>query len=230
MPGRAKWQLLFDQRQIKVILLHPQFRDKIIPVSIALSGGNVPNDIFDLKFQWPSSMKEKTGDKIKEACDMYVSEDKEFLLESIAKLRQEFDKAIEMIPKFYIFKNWILTPAFSVWIKVVSVTGIVGTGILLLLHLFNFVAQFSKIPWNFFEMAFCAVMSFFYFTCGLFLFINGTKFTNEVTKYLFPNIDYYLTYGTAIFCCFGVIVYGFDAIVKLIKLKNNELTMLTIKF
>ena len=216
MPGTAKWQLLFDQRQIKVILLHPQFRDKIIPVSIALSGGNVPNDIFDIKFPWPSSMKEKTGDKIKEACDIYVSKDKEFLLESIAKLRP--------------FKNWILTPAFSAWIKVVSVTGIVGTGILLFLHLFNFVAQFSNIPWNFFEMAFCAVMSFFYFTCGLFLFINGTKFTNEVTKYLFPNIDYYLTYGTASFCCFGVIVYGFDAIVKLIKLKNNELTMLTIKF
>ena len=161
-------------------------------------------------------MKDKTGDKIQKACDIYGYNDKERLLESIAKLRP--------------FKTWILTPAFSVWIKVVSVTGIVGTGILLFLNLFNFVAQFSKIPWNFFEMAFCAAMAFFYFTCGLVLFINGTNFTNDVTKYLFPNIDYYLTYGTASVCCFGVIIYGIDAIVKLIKLKNNELTMLTIKF
>ena len=82
---------------------------------------------------------------------------------------------IEAMAKVGPFKTWILTPASSVWIQLVSLNGMFVTGMLLFLYLFNFVAKFSKIPWNFFEMAFCCAMSFCYFTCGLHLFIKGSK-------------------------------------------------------
>ena len=149
------------------------------------------------------------GENIKQACKRYNSQDK-----------KEFEEAIEMIAKFHPFINLILTPASSVWIQVVSVTGMFVTGILLILYLFKFIAKFSKIPWNFFEMIFCAAMSFFYFTCGLDLFLKGSTFSNLVTKCLFPKIDYFLTYGTATFCFFGLIIYGIESIMKLIKLKK----------
>ena len=152
---------------------------------------------------------ESFAEIIKQACKRYNSQDK-----------IEFEKDIERIAKFHPFKNLILTPASSVWIQVVSVTGMFVTGILLILYLFNFIAKFSKIPWNFFEMAFCAAMSFFYFTCGLDLFLKGSKFSNLVTNCLFPKIDYFLTYGTATFCFFGLIIYGIEGIMKLIKLKK----------
>ena len=148
-------------------------------------------------------------ENIKQACIRYNSQDKKW-----------FDKEKEMIAKFHPFKNLILTPASLVWIQVVSVTGMFVTGILLILYLFNFIAKFSKIPWNFFEMVFCAAMSFFYFTCGLDLFLKGSKFSNLVTKCFFPKIDYFLTYGTATFCFFGLIIYGIEGIMKLIKLKK----------
>ena len=102
----------------------------------------------------------------KEVCDSNWSKSKE---------KEKVAKMIESIAKMGPFKTWILTPAFSVWIQFVSVTGMSVTGILLILYLFNFVAKFSKIPWNFFEMAFCCAMSFCYLTCGLHLFIKGSK-------------------------------------------------------
>ena len=139
---------------------------------------------------------------------------------SKSKEKEKVAKMIESIAKMGPFKTWILTPASSVWIQVVSVTGMFVTGILLILYLFNFIAKFSKIPWNFFEMAFCAAMSFFYFTCGLDLFLKGSKFSNLVTNCLFPKIDYFLTYGTATFCFFGLIIYGIEGTMKLIKLKK----------
>ena len=152
---------------------------------------------------------ESFAEDIKEACKRYNSRNKKV-----------FDKAIEMIAKFHPFKNLILTPASSVWIQVVSVTGMFVTGILLILYLFNFVAKFSKIPWNFFKMACCAAMSFFYFTCGLDLVLKGSNFSNLVTQCLFPKMDYFLAYGTATFCFFGLIIYGIEGIMKLIKLKK----------
>merc|ERR1712008_628868 len=102
-------------------------------------------------------------------------------------------------------KTWILTPASSVWIELVSSTGFFITGIFLLFNLVNCVGKFSKIPWNFIEMVFCIAMAFFYFTCGLDLFVKGSRFKGIVTKCYFPNIDYYLTFGTAGLCFFGVV-------------------------
>ena len=178
----------------------------------------VPKNVLEIDISGAFSeifteMKESFGENIKQAekqaCKRYNSQDK-----------KKFEEGIEMIAKFHPFKNLILTPASSVWIQVVSVTGMFVTGILLILYLFNFVAKFSKTPWNFFETAFCAAMSFFYLTCGLDLFLKGSKFSNLVTKCLFPKIDYFLTYGTATFCFFGLIIYGIEGIMKLIKLKK----------
>ena len=156
----------------------------------------------------------------KDKLDKIKAQDGGEILKNICKYNIQNTKAIEMIPKFYPFKNLILTPASSVWIQVVSVTGMFLTGILLILYLIDFIAKFSKIPWSFFEMVFCAAMSFFYFTCGLDLFLKGSKFSNLVTKCFFPKIDYFLTYGTATFCFFGLIIYGIESIMKLIKLKK----------
>ena len=135
----------------------------------------------------------------KKTCDKYGGS---------LEVKEVFAKMTEVISKVGPFKTWILTPASSVWIQLVSLTGMFVTGILLFLYLFNFIAKFSKIPWNFFEMVFCAAMSFFYFTCGLDLFLKGSNFSNLVTKCFFPKIDYFLTYGTATFCFFGLIIYG----------------------
>ena len=129
-------------------------------------------------------------------------------------------KVIESIAKFGPFKTWILTPASSVWIQLVSSTGFFITGIFLIFNLLNCVGKLSKIPWNFFEMVFCIAMAFFYFTCGLDLFVKGSRFMGIVTKCYFPNIDYYLTFGTAGFCFFGLVIYGIDGILKLGKLKK----------
>ena len=131
---------------------------------------NFPKDLLDKTFpcdEWPSKMKEQLGDNRKEGCDMY-----DFLP---SKEKEKIAKTIESNAKFNPFKTWILTPASSIWIQLVSVTGMSLTGILLFLYLFNFVAKFSKISWNFFEMTFCCAMSFCYFTCGLDLFIKGSK-------------------------------------------------------
>ena len=134
-----------------------------------------PKDLVDKTFpcnEWPSKMKEHFGDKNKEACDMYD------LLPS--KEKEKIAKIIELNAKLGPFKTWILTPASSIWIQLVSVTGIFVTGILLISNFFNFVAKFPKTPWNLFEMAFCAAMSFFYFTCGVDLFLKGSIYISQV--------------------------------------------------
>ena len=97
-----------------------------------------------------------------------------YLLDRYASLKFEevFANMTEAISKVGPFKTWILTPASSVWIQLVSSTGMFVTGILLFLYLFNFVAKFS---WNYFEVAFCCAMSFGYFTCGLYLILKGSK-------------------------------------------------------
>ena len=119
----------------------------------------------------------------KDKLDKIKAQDGGEILKNICKYNIQNTKAIEMIPKFYPFKNLILTPASSVWIQVVSVTGMFLTGILLILYLIDFIAKFSKIPWSFFEMVFCAAMSFCYFTCGLDLFIKGLKL--YISKYAY---------------------------------------------
>ena len=110
----------------------------------------------------------------KKTCDKYGGS---------LEVKEVFAKMTEVISKVGPFKTWILTPASSVWIQLVSLTGMFVTGILLFLYLFNFIAKFSKIPWNFFEMVFCAAMSFCYFTCGLDLFIKGLKL--YISKYAY---------------------------------------------
>ena len=122
---------------------------------------------------------------------------------SKSKEKEKVAKMIESIAKMGPFKTWILTPASSVWIQSVSVAGMSVTGILLILYLFNFVAKFSKIPWNFFEMAFCIAMAFFYFTCGLDLFIKGSKLCIPRTIKLYlcsgQNLEFYHLYGDNFF-------------------------------
>ena len=133
-----------------------------------------PKDLLDKTFpcdEWPSKVKEHLGFR-KEACDMSD------LLTS--KEKEKIAKQIESIAKLGPFKRWISNPASSIWIQLVSVTGIFVTGILLISYVFNFVAKFSKTPWNLFEMAFCAAMSFFYFTCGLDLFLKGSTYISQV--------------------------------------------------
>merc|ERR1712110_1215050 len=103
-----------------------------------------------------------------EACDRHD------LLPSEAK--ETLAKEIESIAKFGPFKTWILTPASLVWIELVSSTGFFIAGIFLIFNLLNCVGKFSKIPWNFIEMVFCIAMAFFYFTCGLDLFVKGSRF------------------------------------------------------
>jgi len=120
---------------------------------------------------FPSMTKKLDYESNKKACDTYGSLDKY----ASSKFEEVFANMTVAISKVGPFKTWILTPASSVWIQLVSLTGMFVTGILLFLYLFNFVAKFSKIPWNFFEIAFCCAMSFCYFTCGLHLFIKGSK-------------------------------------------------------
>ena len=116
---------------------------------------------------FPSMLKKNTFRYNKKSCDAY---------KNLEKMQKEFfANRTEAMAKVGPFKTWILTPASSVWIQFVSVTGMSLTGILLFLYVFNFVAKFSKTSWNFFEMTFCCAMSFCYFTCGLDLFIKGSK-------------------------------------------------------
>ena len=127
-------------------------------------------------------MQKKTSyETNKKTCDAYTlrNMDKKQML----KFKEIFANITEAMDKVGPFKTWILNPASSVWIQLVSVTGTFVTGILLFLYLFNFVAKFSKIPWNFFEMAFCCAMSFCYFTCGLHLFIKGSKIYVPMNNY-----------------------------------------------
>ena len=97
-----------------------------------------------------------------------------YLLDRYASLKLEevFANMTEAISKVGPFRTWILTPASSVWIQLVSLNGMFVTGMLLFLYLFNLVAKFS---WNYFEVAFCCAMSFGYFACGLHLILKGSK-------------------------------------------------------
>jgi cytochrome b subunit of formate dehydrogenase len=126
---------------------------------------------IEQKFDLRSMTKKLDYETNNKACDSYGSLDRYTSL----KFKEVFANMTRAISKVGPFKTWILTPASSVWIQLVSLTGMFVTGILLFLNLFNFIAKFSKIPWNFFEMAFCCAMSFCYFTCGLHLFIKGSK-------------------------------------------------------
>ena len=87
-------------------------------------------------------MEESFGDKkdlIHQACekyDLFSTEEKENIAE-----------VTESIAKFGPFKTWILTYASSVWIQLVSLTGLFVTGILLIFYLLNFVERFSDVPW-----------------------------------------------------------------------------------
>ena len=116
---------------------------------------------------FPSMTKKLDYESNKKACDTYGSLDKYASL----KFKEVFANMTVAISKVGPFKTWILTPASSVWIQLVSLNGMFVTGLLLFFYLF----KFSKIPLNFFEMAFCCAMSFCYFTCGLHLFIKGSK-------------------------------------------------------
>merc|ERR1712226_1581234 len=156
---------------------------------------------------FPIWMEKLDFETNKKACDTYGSLELKLL-----KFEEVFANMTEAISKVGPFKTWILTPASSVWIQLVSLNGMFVTGMLLFLYLFNFVAKFS---WNYFEVAFCCAMSFGYFTCGLHLILKGCEFTNQVTKCLFPSMDYFLTFGTAGFCFLGVFTYGIDGILKL---------------
>ena len=130
---------------------------------------------------FPSMQKKTSYQTNKKTCDTYSLN--RYTADSQLQLKEVFANMTEAISKVGPFKTWILTPASSVWIQLVSLTGMFGTGILLFLYLFNFVAKFSKIPLNVFEVAFCCAMSFCYFTCGLHLFIKGSKIYVPMNNY-----------------------------------------------
>jgi len=118
---------------------------------------------------FPSMMKELDFETNKKACDTYGLLDNRY---ASLKFEEVFANITEAISKVGPFRTWILTPASSVWIQLVSLNGMFVTGMLLFLYLFNLVAKFS---WNYFEVAFCCAMSFGYFACGLHLILKGSK-------------------------------------------------------
>ena len=77
----------------------------------------------------------------------------------------------------------------------------------------NLIKKFSN--WNAIQTAFGLIMAFFYFTCGLDLLIKGINFESLVTKCLFPEKWWNLTFGTSYVSFFGSIVYGLYGLLAL---------------
>ena len=86
---------------------------------------------------FPSTMQKNTDVNSyvtnKETCDAYKNQKKIQML----KFKEIYANMTDAMAKIGPFKTWILTPASSVWIQFVSVTGMSLTGILLFLYVFN---------------------------------------------------------------------------------------------
>ena len=102
---------------------------------------------------------------------------------------------------------WYIPLHAREWGQFVSVTGFLGTGLLLGFYLFHIIEKLSKVPWIMIEMGFCILWSFLYLTVGLDFIVKGTKLARTKT-------DDFLTFGTSFFCFCGVIVYGIDGFLK----------------
>jgi len=102
---------------------------------------------------------------------------------------------------------WYIPLHAREWAQFVSVTGFLGTGLLLGFYLFHIIEKLSKVPWIMIEMGFCILWSFLYLTVGLDFIVKGTKLARTKT-------DDFLTFGTSFFCFCGVIVYGIDGFLK----------------
>ena len=107
----------------------------------------------------------------------------------------------------------VISQASGTWIELVSATGFFMTLIFLIFHITNFIKKFSN--WNAIQTAFGLIMAFLYFTCGLDLLIKGNNFKSLVTKCLFPEKWWILTFGTSYVSFFGSIVYGLYGLLAL---------------
>ena len=115
--------------------------------------------------------------------------------------------------KYSSVKTMVISQASGIWIEFVSATSFFITLIFLILPTTNFTKKFSN--WNAIQAAFGFIMAIFYFTCGLDLLIKGINFERLVTKCLFPEKWWILTFGTSYVSFFGSIVYGLYGLLAL---------------
>lgn len=93
------------------------------------------------------------------------------------------------------------------WFNTVAMFGFWFTGIMLAFYLFHVVEKFFKIPWLKIELIFCSLWVLFYLIASCL----------AVT---FPH-EAYAVAGFFGFC--AMVVYGYDAYLKLNAVKNGEL-------
>uniref|UniRef100_A0A0R3RUM1 MARVEL domain-containing protein n=1 Tax=Elaeophora elaphi TaxID=1147741 RepID=A0A0R3RUM1_9BILA len=100
------------------------------------------------------------------------------------------------------------------WIIFISVLGMLGSLILLILYLFHIVDLFRQIPWIVAEMIFYFALTVFFFICGCVLALVASQF-HGITGY-----------GVASFFSFGAVcAYGFDCYLKFLAWRHDEVAM-----
>jgi len=95
------------------------------------------------------------------------------------------------------------------WFVFVSMTALWVTLVLLLMYLFHAMEKFHVIPWLMIEFGFSALWTFFYFSAALAAAVEG------------PHSG---ALGAAAFFGFvGMLIYGFDAIIKFRGWRSGQL-------
>ena len=129
------------------------------------------------------------------------------------QIKKEIEEVIENLEKYSSVKTMVISQASGTWIEFVSATGFFMTLIFLILYITNFIKKFSN--WNAIQAVFGFIMAIFYFTCGLDLLIKGNNFKSLVTKCLFPDTWWNVTFGISYVSFFGSIVYGLYGLLAL---------------